>query len=217
LIDAPPAVIAITDPAWSDDELVLRTRDVLRAVPRASVGIQVRDRTRSAKDVLALARRLVDICVDRGAPLYVNDRLDVALAVEADGAHLGGASVSVADARRLLAPRAFVSVAAHAPEDTERALRDGANAALVSPIFSSPGKGPARGTSLLTRAREKAPGLCLYALGGVDRANVGPCIAAGADGIAVIRAIWNAHDAGETAASLVATVRAHATLRKEER
>jgi thiamine-phosphate pyrophosphorylase len=214
---AMPAVVAITDPAWSDDHIAARARRMLSAVPRASVGIQVRDRARSASQVLVLARRLREICAESGAPIYVNDRLDIALAIDTDGMHLGQASVSVADARTLLAPGAFVSVAAHEPDEVERAARSGANAALVSPIFETPGKGPARSPSLLAGARERARGLFLYALGGIDATNAEACISAGADGVAVIRAVWQASDPGALAMALVAAVRKHARARKDER
>jgi thiamine-phosphate pyrophosphorylase len=202
-----PDVVVITDPAWSDDDLAERTQSLLGAVPHSSVGIQIRDKTRSARAVLALAERLKRVCLDFGAPLYVNDRLDIALALGADGVHLGGDSVDVADARRLVGPVAFVSTVAHASEDVARAVRSGATAALVSPIFDTPGKGAPRGTSFITDARSHSRTLRLYALGGVDPGNASACVSAGADGVAVIRAVWQAEDPGAAACALVDAVR----------
>jgi thiamine-phosphate pyrophosphorylase len=209
-----PDVLAITDPVFSDDELAERANVVLRAVPRASVALQIRDKIRPARAVLALGERLARICAEFGAPIYVNDRLDVALAVCADGVHLGGASIEPADARRVLGSQKFVSVVAHGEYDVERAAASGATAALVSPIFASPGKRAPFGTSLVTQARARAPRLRLYALGGVDSTNAASCVAAGADGVAVIRAVWQAADPGAAANALVQAVRSVAPLRR---
>jgi thiamine-phosphate diphosphorylase len=210
-----PDVVAITDPALCDDELAERTYAVLRAVPRASVGVQLRDRRRMGRAILGLAERLKSICAELGAPLYVNDRLDVALATAADGVHLGGGSVGAIDARRLLGSAAFVSIAAHRIDDLDHAATTGVTAALFAPIFSTPGKGPPSGTAVLSEARARAPHLRLYALGGVDAERAPSCIDAGADGVAVVRALWQATDPAAVASSLVEAVRRAAALRKK--
>jgi thiamine-phosphate pyrophosphorylase len=209
-----PDVVAITDPALCDDELAERTYAVLRAVPSASVGVQLRDRRRAGRAILALAERLKSICAEFGAPLFVNDRLDIALATAADGVHLGGGSVGVADARRLLGPLGFVSIAAHRVDDLDQAATTGVTAALFAPIFSTPGKGPPTGTAVLSEARARAPHLRLYALGGVDAEHAPSCIVAGADGVAVVRALWEATDPAAAASALVEAVRGAAAHRK---
>jgi len=203
-----PDVVAITDPALSDDEIAERTEQMLGSVPRSSLGIQLRDKVRSGRPIVVLAERLRNICSGFGAPLYVNDRIDVALAAGADGVHLGRGSVGVGEARRLLGATAVVSMAAHELEDVERATADGATASLVSPIFATPGKAEPRGTPFLSKARARVPHARLYALGGVDVANAPSCLRAGADGVAVIRAVWRATDPGAVAKALVAAVRA---------
>jgi thiamine-phosphate pyrophosphorylase len=203
----PPDVIAITDPRWADDELVLRAEAVLAAVPRGSVGLQLRDKVRGSKAVHGLAERLRAICSQHDAALYVNDRLDVALAVEADGVHLGEASVAIGDARALLGPAAFISVAAHRLEDVDRARLAGATAVLLSPIFETPEKGALQGTRFLADARARAGAVRIYALGGIDVNNAAECRRAGADGVAVIRAVWGSPDAPTSAVSLVAAAR----------
>ena len=202
-----PDVVLITDPALSDDELAHRARRALAAVPRSSIGIQIRDKARPARAVMALAERLRRVCLEFDAPLYVNDRLDVALFLGADGVHLGGDSVLLGDARRLLGPRAFVSIAAHEADDVASAEKGGATAALLSPIFATPGKGAPRGAALITTARSCARNVRLYALGGVDADNAAACVGAGADGVAVIRAVWRAADATAAARALVDAVR----------
>jgi len=202
-----PDVVVITDPAWSDDELTERSRRVLGAVPRSSVGIQIRDKARPARAVVALAERLKRVCGEFGAPLYVNDRVDLALSLGADGVHLGGESVDVGDARQLLGLSVFVSIAAHETHDVARAETSGATAALLSPIFATPGKGAPRGTSFISDARSLARRLRLYALGGIDPERAPACIGAGADGVAVVRAVWQAAEPGAAASALVDAVR----------
>ena len=89
-----------------------------------------------------------------GAMLIVNDRLDLAAALRADGIHLGRSSVQIDEARAFLGPRVFVSVACHTVEEVAAAAEKGANAALLSPIFFSPGKGPPLGPAALSEAKE---------------------------------------------------------------
>jgi thiamine-phosphate pyrophosphorylase len=202
-----PCVIVITDPAFSDELLTERAERLLDAVPPGSIGLQVRDKARPARQVFNLAERLKSICARHGAPVYVNDRIDIALAIAAEGVHLGDGSAPIEDARRLLGRESFLSVAAHRLEDVERAHAKGATAALLSPVFATPGKGPPQGTRFISEARGRCPHLCLYALGGIDEKNAGACFEAGADGIAVIRAVWSAVDPVGAAISLVASAR----------
>jgi len=206
-----PDLIVITDESLSDDEIERRSTRFLAAVPPASTALQLRDRKRSARQLLQLAERLAAICERHGAPLYVNDRVDVALAVRARGVHLGKRSIAIADARRALGPDGFFSVAAHRVEDVDLACREGASAALVSPIFETPGKGTPRGPQFLAEARARASSFALYALGGVDVSRAGECVDAGADGVAVIRAVFHADDVAGAANALVDVVRARRT------
>jgi thiamine-phosphate pyrophosphorylase len=203
-----PALIAITDPRWTHDGLVWKAEQMLRAVARGAVAIQVRDKSGSSQAVLALAERLAAVCAEHGAPLYVNDRIDIALAVGAAGVHLGEASVDAHDARVLLGEHAFVSVAAHQPDDVARARAFGASAILASPIYTTPGKSTPLGPAMLERARTRAGGMGVYALGGVDASRAEACIAAGADGVAVIRALWEPNDTASAARALVEAVSA---------
>ena len=209
----PPDLIAITDDSLDDLELEARVVKLLAAVPAGSTAIQLRDRRRNARALLALAERLRAITADLGAPLLVNDRLDVAVAVRADGVHLGGRSSRVVDARELVGKETFISVAAHEVSEVEAAFRDGANAALVSPIFASPGKGEPRGVSFLADACAHRGGLFVYALGGIDLARTGACVAAGAHGVAAIGSVFGPPDAGALARDIVAAVRAHRVCR----
>jgi thiamine-phosphate pyrophosphorylase len=202
-----PDIIAITDPTLPDDGLAERADRMLRSVPAGTVAVQLRDKLRPARLVLCLAQRLRAICADRGAPLYVNDRVDVALAVVADGVHLGSRSIDARDARKLVGAKAFISVALHRTDEVEKAAAGGATAALLSPIFATPGKGPAMGAGFVTSARALAGNLRLYALGGVDAASAPACVRGGADGVAVVRALWHAPQIEVAVRDLLAAVR----------
>lgn len=199
-----PRLIAITDASLGDDAIVARARRALEVAPEGEVAIQLRDRVRQGRALLGLAERLHAVCVQKGARLIVNDRLDVALALGIRDVHLGDRSVDPADARRLVGAGAWISMAAHAPAEVLAAALAGADAVLLAPIFPSPGKGPALGVEALTEARALAPHVALYALGGVDAARAPSCMAAGARGVAAISFVFRSEEAGRAVAELLA-------------
>jgi thiamine-phosphate pyrophosphorylase len=201
----PPRLWLITDPAHGDPRAVEVVRRVGAALAPGVFGVILRDGRRGAA-LLDVARALRAATRDHGAFLLVHSDPELARAASADGVHLGGAALEggarALDAARAALPAGWISVAAHADEDVEVALRHGADAALVSPIFDAPGKGPARGVGALARARARAPELALYALGGVDETNAAACLCAGASGVAVIRALLTAGPVEEVARRL---------------
>lgn len=205
-----PAVVLVTDARAPR----ARTLAVVRAAACAlgpRLLVQHRDKTGARDAVLDDARALLAAAREAGARLVVNGRLDVAVAAGADGVHLGGdARCDVDDVRRAIGPRAFVSIAAHDDDDVRRAIARGADAALVSPIFASPGKGSPRGVEAIARAREIARDagakLLVYALGGVDAPRAASCVEAGADGVAVIRALYDADLSDVAAVALTLAV-----------
>ena len=189
-----PRVLQITDAGALPERALFDRIAALAALPpalRACFAVQLRDPGLSTRALLALGGRLREATRALGAGFVVNDRLDLALALGADGVHLGRRSVPVRDARALLPPGAWISVACHAPAEVARAAAEGADAALLSPIFASPGKGPPLGIEALREARAalgERSAVQLLALGGVTAENAGACLAAGADGVAAIRA-----------------------------
>ncbi|HJZ88284.1 MAG TPA: thiamine phosphate synthase [Polyangia bacterium] len=150
--------------------------------PSEQWAIQLRDREASGAALLAAAERLARA----GHRVYVNDRVDVALAAGCEGVQLGGSSVEVADARALGGPELGVGVSIHAPAEAAAARAAGADFCVLAPIFASPGKGPPLGLGALAEAARA--GLPVYALGGVDESNAAACLHAGAAGVAAIRA-----------------------------
>lgn len=198
----------ITDRRLVED-LPKAVERALDGVPRGAAAVQLREKDLGARALLELASRLAPICRKRGAPLLVNDRIDVALAARLDGVHLAGGSVGVEDARALLGDR-LIGASCHDADQLSQ--RKGADFATFGPVFPTPGKGPAIGTEGLKPAARQLP---LYALGGVDEANALACIEAGCRGIAAIRSWLAAPDPAEATARLLAafdsTARGEAT------
>jgi thiamine-phosphate pyrophosphorylase len=187
-----PTVIQITDEAVLPEEALFRRLANLASLPaeaRRRYALQLRDPALPTRALLALGVRLRVATRALGAALVVNDRLDLAIALGADGVHLGRRSVAVADARALLPAGAWVSVACHAVAEVARAAAQGADAAVLSPVFPSPGKGPPLGIEALREASSRrVTGIQIVALGGVDEARAAVCLAEGADAVAAIRA-----------------------------
>ena len=189
---------------WQGSSDARELEAVLAALPRGGVGVQLRAPEIAAGPLLELARALRAICSRFGAPLLINDRLDVALAAGADGVHLPARSVAPSDARALFGAAgrdALVGRSCHTPHQVAEAARAGADYALFSPVWEVPGKGPAQGLAALAAAVRAAP-IPVFALGGVTAENAGAAIAAGARGVACIRFVFDAHDPVASAVAL---------------
>lgn len=183
-----PVVHLITDRRLTRD-LPARVAAALDGLSPGRVLVQLREKDLGGRELLALARALLAVCRASGQRLIVNDRVDVALAAGADGVHLPAAGVPAADARRLLGPDALVGVSCHSAEEVRRARDGGASFATVSPVYDTPSKrayGPPVGLGVVREAA--ALGLPLIALGGITPARVAEVVAAGAHGVAAIRA-----------------------------
>jgi thiamine-phosphate pyrophosphorylase len=186
-----PRVLQITAASILPEEILLARITAAGALPaeaRRRFAVQLRDPEIDTRSLLRLGRILRDATAAIGASLVVNDRLDLARALRADGVHLGHRSVDVADARDFLPGATWIAVACHSIEEVRRAAGAGADAAVLSPIFATPGKGPPIGLDAIREAREAAPAIHLIALGGIDAANARACLDAGAGGVASIRA-----------------------------
>jgi thiamine-phosphate pyrophosphorylase len=150
-----------------------------------------------------LARALRIVTARHGALLFVNDRVDVALAADADGVHLPARGLPPSLARQLLGPGRSIGASCHDTAELARAAAEGADYALLAPVFDVPGKGPALGVEGFARL---AAGVALpvYALGGITDAHVPALLQAGARGVSVIRYVLGAADPGRHVESLLA-------------
>jgi len=184
-----PRLIAITDFGTLGVRQTLGCLGALTAAALPNtVMVQLRDRTLPTRELVDVGRELAALCRRQAQLLQVNDRLDLALLLDADAVHLGEGSVTTGDARRLVGAR-LVTRACHDPGAAGAVDADGL---LLSPVLA-PRKGrEALGVEGLERARRALAGATsktlLFALGGVDAAGAGPCLAAGADGVAAIGA-----------------------------
>jgi thiamine-phosphate pyrophosphorylase len=190
-----PRVLLITDAAYPD-ETVLRVIEAAgRALPTGSFAVQLRDKARAGR--ADWARRVREATRAIGVAMVVNGDVKLARDVAADGVHFAGDAVVEA------ADGLWRSVAAHRDEDVVKARAQGVDAVLVSPIFTTPGKAAARGVAALERAVALAEGkLRVIALGGVGVREAAACFAAGAVGVAVIRALLGAEEPGAVAVGL---------------
>jgi thiamine-phosphate pyrophosphorylase len=203
-MSAPPLLLAVTDTRAASEAVHLSLyRSIAARMPPGRFAVQLREPWRDARPSLAFARALVDdVLGPFGGDLYVNDRLDLALAIGAAGAHLGGRSVSLADARALLGEGVALSRACHAPAEVALAAAEGASVALLAPVFATPGKGPPLGLEALREAARGPGGGALVALGGVDAGNAAACLDAGARGVAAVRALLDPASADALVAAL---------------
>ncbi len=179
--------------------------------------IQVREKEASARRALEIARSLRESTRRYGALLLINDRIDIALAVNADGVHVGQEDVPVAEARAMLGPDAIIGLSitdeAQLHEDDARA----ADYLGVGAVFPTGTKSDATdtGLELLAAARAAAPDLPIVAIGGIKADNAAEAIRAGADSLAVITAITLADDPREATRALVAAAEAARRERPE--
>jgi thiamine-phosphate pyrophosphorylase len=170
--------------------------------------VQLREKDLPTRDLVALATDLRTITKRYDAALLINDRIDVAIAVGADGVHLPASSFSVEDARNLLGPNRIIGVSTHSPEEAAAAGRAGADFVVFGPVFETPSKqayGPPVGLDRLSET-VRATSLPVLAIGGVTVERVEEILTCGAGGVAVIRSIFEADDPEDSARSLMTVI-----------
>ncbi|MBK5274523.1 MAG: thiamine phosphate synthase [Desulfuromonadales bacterium] len=183
--------------------------DALRGGLRA---VQLREKDLNACQLFDLAVQLREITRRHDAKLLINDRIDVALAVGADGVHLGKAGLPVPAARRILGAGRLIGYSAHSLEEALLAQDDGADFVTLGPVYQTPSKS-AYGAPLGLDAVAKAArslAIPVFALGGVKPASVAGILSAGVHGIALIAAIIAAGDPAEETEMLLRTIADHA-------
>ncbi len=188
-----------------DDSL---RNSILRAAAAGAGWIQIREKDLESGDLVELVRFAVAESRAAGTRILVNDRLDVALAANAAGVHLGENSVpleTVIAWRRSSGRSDFlVGVSCHSLESARAAWRGGADYIFFGPVFATPSKAAYGAPQGLERLREVcgAVEIPVLAIGGVNLENARECLAAGAAGLAAIRLFQESKDAAELAACL---------------
>lgn len=188
----------ITEPALSLAGVIGDTVDALRA---GTTIVQYRQKSGSSAALYTEALELRALC--RSALFLVNDRIDIAMAVNADGVHIGRDDLPLPVARRLLGPKRVIGVSVRSLDEAVRAVDEGANYLGVGPIFATTTKGDAGrpvGIELLQEIRRECK-LPLAAIGGITPANAREVITAGADMVCAISAVVGAPDVGRAVRS----------------
>jgi thiamine-phosphate pyrophosphorylase len=184
--------------------------DVVLAAARGGVtAVQLREKDCPTREFVALARRLNSVLAPLGVPLIVNDRLDVALAAEAAGVHVGQTDMDPSDVRRIAGADFIIGLSVETMEQAREAESLDIDYLGVSPIFLTPTKtdtGEAWGLDGLRELRARSRKV-LVAIGGINNSNARQVIEAGANGIAVVSAICSAPDPRAAARELQEAIR----------
>ena len=207
----------VTDPAMTARRGLAAT--VAAAVAGGVTMVQLRDKTSPTAAVIEAGRALRTLLAPLGVPLIVNDRIEVAQAIGADGIHVGPDDPAPAAARAVLGPGALIGFSIDAPErlaEFDAAAVDYVGLGPLFPTGTKPDAAPALGEAGFRALRRRLP--CpVVAIGGIDAANAARAIAAGADGVAVVSAICAASDPGAAARALRAAVDAAQASRGQSR
>lgn len=178
--------------------LVTNPRDNLLATVEAALKggvdiVQYRDKDAEDKARLRLAQSLRQLCSDYGALFLINDRVDLAMAVGADGVHLGQNDMPIGLARQLLGPGKLIGMSTTNPEEMERAIAADADYIGVGPVYETPTK-PGKTAAGLDYVRYAAANATVpwFAIGGIDTNNIAEVVAAGAGRVAVVRSLVEA-------------------------
>jgi len=183
-------LVTNSDSFASEDEFL----DAVASALEGGVDIlQLREKTKSANQIFTLGKKLKQLCAQYNTTFIINDRVDIAALVEADGVHLGQDDLDVKSAREILGENAIVGISTHEPKQALKAVEDGADYIGVGPVFATPtkqGRIPV-GLEYVKWISENIK-IPAFAIGGIDLTNCEKVLDAGMNRISVVRAIINA-------------------------
>jgi thiamine-phosphate pyrophosphorylase len=162
--------------------------------------VQLREKDLGARDLLVMAHKMRKLTKTYQARLFINDRVDIALAVEADGVHLGRESIPARAVQKTFKDRLMIGVSTHSLDEAVEAEKGGADFITLGPVYHTPSKmkyGEPIGIELLRSIKGKIS-VPVFAIGGIRIDKVGEVKDAGADGVALISAILTAKNIRET-------------------
>jgi len=191
------------------DPDVAAKRDLIHIAREAIAGgarlIQYRDKTRDKGDQYAVAAALQALCRESGALFFMNDHVDIALAIEADGVHVGQRDLAVAVVRKIVPETMLVGASTNNLEEARLAQADGADYVSVGRLFPTGSKADTRPATLeMLNAIKASLSVPVGGIGGIDESNIGSVIDTGADMAAVMSAVVAAEDVREATRRLVA-------------
>lgn len=188
-------------------------RDLLRVLERALDGgvkaIQLREKDLSGRDLFLLAERSHKLCQAYHAALFINDRVDVALAVDAAGVQLSKSSLPLVTARALLGPQKIIGISTHSLQEAKEAKQNGADFILFGPVYFTASKaayGDPQGLAALKTIVDNIS-LPVYAIGGIKAENIKSTKNCGVQGVALISAIVSAENPKEATQTILRQLR----------
>lgn len=187
---------------------------VVAAVEGGVTMVQLREKDCPTGEFITLARALKGALAPHGVPLIINDRVDVALAVDADGVHIGQSDMSYEDARRLLGPDKIIGLSVENFSDLERANSLDVDYVGISPVYGTPTKSDTAEPFGLEGLR-RAVALSAHptvAIGGMNATTIGEVMQTGVDGVAVVSAICSAPSPKAAAQELLDIIKAEQWL-----
>lgn len=189
------------------DRGIMSTKTIEESVEQAILGgstvIQLREKDCSSKEFYQLAKRIKEITSRYQIPFLINDRVDIALAVDADGVHVGQSDLPVSVVRHLLGKDKVIGASAHNVEEAKRAVADGADYLGVGAIAATNTKDASRIPIEEVKAIRKAVSVPIVAIGGICKENIPIVKKTGVNGIAVISAILAKENITQAAKEMV--------------
>ncbi len=184
--------------------------DTIKQAIEGGVGtVQLREKDLSTGDLYGLAKEIREITKKKGVNLIINDRVDIAIAVEADGVHLGWQSLEIGIVRRMIGPDKLIGYSAHSLKEAKRAENSGADYVTISPIFDTVNKDYSLtplGVGEIGKIKEQI-NIPVIALGGINENNVNEVLKNGADGIAAISAILLSNSPEQTVTRIYSEIK----------
>jgi len=183
------SLYVVTESSLKREELIEKVAQVVKG--KASM-IQLREKELSSREFLARALELKRI-IPSYIPFIINDRIDIALACNASGVHLGQGDLPLSSARKILGEDRIIGISTHTLEEAKEAEREGADYIGIGPIFATSTKKdipPPLGTEIISRIKKEIK-IPVVAIGGISQDNISQVLQAGADGVAIVSAIFS--------------------------
>lgn len=192
---------AVTDRAWVGKMSLME--QVEAALKNGASCIQLREKKLDYEAFLEEAREMVTLCRQYNVPFIINDAVEIAIKVGADGVHVGQDDMKVSDVRKKVGPNMIVGVSAHNIEEAKEAIINGADYLGIGAVFSTSTK-----LDVKTISYDKLKEICdavdvpTVAIGGISKDNIVKLAGSGVDGVAVVSAIFAAKDPGKATREL---------------
>lgn len=182
------------------------------AVSGGATVIQLREKDTSAREIIDLGKRLILLLQPLGIPLIINDRVDIAHAVGADGVHLGQSDLNVAEARAILGKKAIIGISVESLQQAKTAIKEDVDYLAASPIFHTKTKTDCAAPWGLNGLKQLCitSGCPVVAIGGINEANVREVMLCGAAGVALVSAIFDSCCPKTAAQTIIRRIKGYA-------